>query len=398
MQIKRLGLINFRNHRSTEIEFAPGVTVISGPNGAGKTSLLEAIYLLSTGRSFRASDDNALLMLGSDKARISGQFSRQDRDVSISLTLGGGRLMEVNGVQRKRGKDVFGLLRTVVFSPDDLDLIKGAPGLRRDCIDESMQSFAPRTQQVRSEWERVLRQRNSLLRSLRGRATGASAALDTWTQLVVEKATSMAMERMQAVRLLAPEFTLAAKELALDDVSMRYWPSWLSREGSEYSMLAETPEISQPDLSAALKHALEQRLSDELIRGVTLVGVHRDDVDLTIGERDARTRASQGEQRLLAIALKLAQLRVLERILCEEPVLLLDDVLSELDESRRMALLSRLPKAQTLISATGTAGQDALLVSHVREFGDLSVVAEGGAGPMQFDDSPGSPGLEAGGK
>ncbi len=339
MWVKRLRLRHFRTYGEAEVAFEPGLTVVSGPNGAGKTSLLEAVYLASQLRSFRAGDDRALLGVGEELGSVGCRFQRAGREIEVDVLLGDVPVRyRLNGAARRRPRDVLGLLRAVVFSPDDLTLVKGPPGERRAFLDEAMVTVAPRTDSTRADWERVLRQRNALLKAVRGKA--APPSLETWTATLADKGGMLAAERLRLVDALAPHVRSAVRDLGGGEAGIAYDSDW-------------APPDAAPD-AAALTETLRRVLTDlegsELDRGLTLAGPHRDDLRLTLGGRDARTQASQGEQRTIALALRMAVLRRLDDVLDEAPVLLLDDVLSELDSDRSAGLLAHLPEAQTLLT------------------------------------------------
>lgn len=331
----------FRNHEDTRLDFDGELTAILGPNGAGKTSVLEAVHVLCTGRSFRRTDADALLRNDRSAGLVSGVFEHDGR--SDEVTIGYGdypRRFMVNGVERSHARDAVGIGCCVVFSPDDLDLVKGGPSERRAFLDGALVLATPRMADVQAEWNRVLKQRNSLLRSLKGRPDANPAALETWTELAAEKGAALAHERCRLIERLEPEFRAAVDAISDADASLVYTSSWAPADAHV------DPDQLQKRLGAAL-HDLRRQ---ELERGVTLAGPHRDDIALNVEGREARTQASQGEQRTLALALRLAEQQVLENIRHDRPILLLDDVLSEFDPRRRASLLDRIVGAQTLVT------------------------------------------------
>lgn len=349
MWIRRLNLGAFRCHAQGTLSFVEGVNVIAGSNGSGKTSILEAVHLLATGRSFRSGEDRQLVRDGHEYAIVRGAVHVQNRDVELAVAVGDppgksrGERYRVNGAPRRSLKDFTGILRTVVFSPDDLDLVKGGPSARRNFIDTVASTLRPAHGVLVSDYERVLRQRNSLLRTLpRGTARGVgdvSPTLETWTELLAEKGGELTASRLVVLGDLQGPFSASARRLGILDPEISYSTEWTAGGG-----------ISSGDLRDDLLETLTGLAAREKERGVTMAGPHRDDISLGMDSRDARTRASQGEQRSLALALRVAELDLHARSFDEMPVLLLDDVLSELDESHQESLFEMLPAAQTLLT------------------------------------------------
>jgi DNA replication and repair protein RecF len=330
-------LTDFRNYESAELRPDPdGLTVVVGSNGEGKTNLLEAIGYLATMASFRGAPAEALVRQGSGSAVVRAEAERDERALLIECELqaGGRHRAQINRQPLKRAGDLLGALRVSVFSPDDLVLVKGGPGERRRFLDEVLVAVHPKHDQLQRDLDRVLRQRNSLLRSAGGRLTDeVVSTLDVWDDKLTTVGTALAEAREELVRQLEPEVGKAYDQVAhaAADVSMTYQRSWTG------------------DLAAA---AAASR-ADDVRRGVTLVGPHRDELLLAIGGLPGRTHASQGEQRSFALALRLAAHRVVGDVVGAPPVLLLDDVFSELDPERSEALLAHLPPGQALLTTAG---------------------------------------------
>jgi len=349
MRINQVRMLNFRNHADSVIDFSsPGLTVITGPNGAGKTSVLEAVHVLATGRSFRTTRETAMIRESSatslPRAFLDCWAERSGRKIRIGMGLGEvSPKFLLNGAKRTHAREITGLLRCVIFSPDDLDLIKGGPSLRRDYLDTILVAVVPRLSALVQEWERVLKQRNALLRTAPAGARRVNlSALATWTDLLVEKGALLTAERMNLCEKLRPFFVEAVDALSGQSADLHYNPSW--------APLDVDPQADI--LRGFLVKALEREQRAEFDRRLTLVGPHRDALDVSLQGRDARSCASQGEQRTLALGLRLGNLGLLEQACDEDPILLLDDVFSELDTSRRARLLSFLPKTQTLVTMT----------------------------------------------
>ncbi|MEI7593786.1 MAG: DNA replication/repair protein RecF [Actinomycetes bacterium] len=337
MFLRQLWLTDFRSYGQVDVQFADGLTAIVGENGEGKTNLLEAIGYLATLGSFRGAPTEALVRVGAPQATIRAEADREGRSLLIEadLVVSGRSRIQVNRQRLSRARDLLGALRVSVFAPDDLELIKGGPAERRRYVDDVLVAAHPRHDQLRSELDRVLRQRNALLRQSGGRLTDdIEATLMVWDSKFVEVGEALTRERIALLALLGPALRQAYDQVAhvSADVTVDYQSSWW-------------------DEGLALSLVNVRR--DELRRGLTLVGPHRDDINLTIGGLAARTHASQGEQRSLALALRLAAHQVVTEAAGSPPVLLLDDVFSELDAGRSLALLESLPVCQTLLTSAG---------------------------------------------
>ena len=342
MRLDRLWLTDFRNYESLDLSFAPGLTVVQGDNGQGKTSLLEAIGYLAALSSFRGVPNDALVRQGCTRAFVRAQGQREDRELLLEAeipTSGRGRVA-VNRQPLRRARDLLGALRTTVFSPDDLALVKAGPSERRRYIDDVLVALHPRNDALRADLDRILRQRNTLLRQAAAQRADAEllATLDVWDAKFAETGDALGAAREELLDRLQPELTKAYAQVSGDragsagEVAAVYDASWRA---------------------TGLGDALANARVDELRRGVSLVGPHRDELVLTVGGMPARTHGSQGEQRSLALALRLAAHAVVTTSVGESPVLLLDDVFSELDETRAAALVTHLPSRQAVLTTAG---------------------------------------------
>ena len=338
MRLTRLWLHDFRNYTSAELALPPGLTVVRGTNGEGKTSLLEGIGYLATLASFRGVPAEALVREGCAQAAVRGEGERAGRQllVEAEVTPGGRGRVSVNKQRLRRGADLLDALRVSVFSPDDLELVKGGPSARRRYLDDTLVALAPKHDALRRDLERILRQRTALLRQSGGRLTpDIATTLDVWDAKLATTGTALADARAALVARLEPALAKAYADLAptRGAISATYDAPWRADGG----------------LAAALAAAR----TEELRRGVCLVGPHRDDLALRVNAMPARTHASQGEQRSLALALRLAAHRLVADTLDESPILLLDDVFSELDPGRTEALLHHLPPGQAVLTTAG---------------------------------------------
>jgi DNA replication and repair protein RecF len=327
-----------------------------GDNGTGKTSLLEGVAWTALGRSFRGLQDAALIRVGAEQAILRTEVAQGERRqlVEAELRRAGRNRVLLNHHPLGKLRDLLGVLRVTVFAPDDLELVKGGPAGRRGYLDDLLVAIAPRYEGVRSDYERVLRHRNALLRGgLRGE--DASSTLEVFDDQLAAAAAELVRGRLHLISRLAPAVDAAYRALAGggEPVQLDYEAEW-----------TDGAAVPAAELAGRLRAALVARRRQESERGVTLVGPHRDDLRLTLGPFDARTHASQGEQRTFALALRLGAHRVCIEVTGDEPVLLLDDVFSELDPGRSDALLHELSAEQTLLTTAGVlpAGVEAAQV------------------------------------
>jgi DNA replication and repair protein RecF len=334
--VRSLQLRDFRGYRELDLELGDGLTVLLGDNGQGKTNLLEAIGFVGGLGSFRGAPDEAMVRAGTDVAIIRCGLEAPDgREVLVECEIArsGRNRVKVNRQKLARTRDLVGVLPVTVFSPDDLELVKGTPSLRRRWLDEAMVARHRRHDALRADLERILRQRNALLKQARGRLSGdISTTLEVWDAKLAAVGDELRAQRVAMLELLTPLLSRAydAVAAAPADVQATYSSSW-----GQQSLL----------------EALAAARPDDLRRGLTTVGPHRDEVVLTLAGTPARTHASQGEQRSLALALRLATDAAVRESGVGRPVVLLDDVFSELDPTRASALLQVLPETQLMLTS-----------------------------------------------
>jgi len=347
VHLSSLELTDFRCYRHVELVLPDGVTVLVGANGEGKTSLLEAAGWVATARSFRGVGDAALVRAGAEQAILRAEVVDDGRRQSLDAELraAGRNRVLLNRHPLTRTRDLLGLLRVTVFAPDDLQLVKGGPAERRQYLDDLLVAITPRYEAARADYDRVLRHRNALLRG-RVRDAEAQATLDVFDEQLAAAGGELVRGRLGLVERLLPVIDESYRRLAVDDafaVEARYLADW-----------AGDASLAHADVEDLLRDALAKHRRQEEERGVTLVGPHRDEWRITIRGLDSRTHASQGEQRTLALALRLGGHRVCSDIVGSAPVLLLDDVFSELDEQRALALVKHLPAGQTLVTTAAS--------------------------------------------
>ncbi len=380
MRVARLSLADFRSYRELDLALGPRVTTLVGPNGAGKTNVVEAIRYLSILASHRVSTDVPLIRASAAAAVVRAKVERAGRAITLEATIAPGRAKgyRLNGNPAK-ARDVAGLLRTVVFSPEDLDLVKGDPSGRRRFLDELCVALTPTLAGDLSDYDRVIRQRTALLKGARGRGS-APATLDVWDERQAELGARIIGARLEAVMALAPHASAAYADLSAGGRSdFAYESSSLDPPG-----LVERPG---GDLAQRLLEAIGRARAKELERGVCLVGPHRDDLLVTLGDMPARGYASHGESWSAALALRLGTYDLLTSASGPdsgddgEPVLILDDVFAELDAARRGALADRVaPAQQVIVTAAVPADVPASLVGEVLFVGEGTVSRDGASG------------------
>jgi DNA replication and repair protein RecF len=352
--VRHLGLTDFRSWPRVELDLEPGRTVFVGPNGFGKTNLVEALWYSATLGSHRVATDAPLIRAGAERAVVSTIVVNEGRELAIDVEVNAGRANKarLNRSPVRAAREILGVLRAVLFAPEDLALVRGDPGERRRFLDELATTRRPRIAAVRADYDRVVRQRTALLKTASaGRHRGDRGVLDTldvWDGHLAAHGAELTAARVELVNLLAPEVEKAYQLLAPASrpASIRY-RSGVEMIENEAAAGTESVELFE----AALLDALARRREAELERGVCLVGPHRDDLELRLGDQVAKGFASHGESWSMALALRLAAYELL-RADGSDPVLLLDDVFAELDNARRQALANVATSAeQVLVTA-----------------------------------------------
>ena len=354
MYVRHLSLGDFRSWAAAEVPFEPGPSVLVGPNGHGKTNLVEALGYVATLGSHRVATDAPLVREGAARAVIRTAVVSSGRELLVELEINPGRAnrARLNRSPLPRARDVLGALRSVLFAPEDLALVRGDPGERRRFLDELLVQRAPRFAGVRADYERVLKQRGALLKTAgsarRAGGAGDLRTLDVWDGHLARHGAELLAGRLALVRALAPHVTTAYEEVARDG-----GPAEVAYACS----LGQTLPPGEPAadlLEAALLAELARLRPAEVERGVTLVGPHRDDLVLSLGGRPAKGYASQGESWSYALALRLGSYELLSAD-GAEPVLVLDDVFAELDTQRRGRLAALAGKAEQVLVTAAVA-------------------------------------------
>lgn len=367
MRVSHLWVADFRNYEQADVAFTPGVTFLVGRNGEGKTNLVEAIGYLATLGSHRVASDAPLVRMGAERAIVRGAVEREGRTTTLEIEINPGRANRagINRTNVTRVRDVLGTLRTVLFAPEDLSLVKGDPAARRDFLDGLLVARQPRWAAVRADYDRALKQRNALLRNAAARGGGGggrgrrrsepeppdatlASTLDVWDDQLAGLGGRLLYARLRLLHDLVPRLTEAYSTVS----ESRSHAHAAYRAGLGEHIAAQILEGEVPEMEA-LQYALLESLTagreQELIRGTTLSGPHRDELVLTLSGMPAKGYASHGESWSLALAAKLASHDLLRHDLGEDPVLVLDDVFAELDQRRRERLAELVADAEQVI-------------------------------------------------
>ncbi|MDO4618176.1 MAG: DNA replication/repair protein RecF [Clostridia bacterium] len=342
MEVKKLTLKNFRNYEKETISFSPKTNLIYGNNAEGKTNILEAVYLAATGRSPRAKQDVQMVKFGEDYAKVELDFCDRHRDYKIVIGIlpGNKKSVKINDVPIKKLSVLVNYLNVVMFSPEDLDLVKGAPGMRRQFMDTSIGSLSPRYMSELITYHKVLTQKNILLRKAKFGDKKAEANIDIWNIQLASAGAKILKERRNFLQGLSKEAYPVHSDIAGLPLEIIYQPSF----GTEI--------FDSENLESEYLRRLEEVKAREIENGSALYGIQRDDIKFIIGGNDAKAYASQGQQRTIVLCLKLALTEYIKNRRDEYPVLLFDDIMSELDEKHRQYLTNRIKDKQVLLTCT----------------------------------------------
>lgn len=351
MVLHRLDLRDFRNYESLHASFGPSVNIMIGDNAQGKTNLLEAVFTLATGKSFRTSRDTDLIRWGSDSASICGSASTRlssiDAEVKVSRALP--KVVSLGGNTYRRLSDYVGNITVVTFSPDDLQLAKGSPVARRRFLDMFISQADNTYCRAATLYARIVQQRNAALRVAKADSRSV-AALEPWTDQLIEVGSKLVARRLEAVQKIAGLSQSIASSISsgTESLSVSYVPS--------FALPRDARRTDPGGIAEAMASELAARNREEIARGVSLIGPHRDDLSLVLNGFDLRTYGSQGQQKSAVLSLKMAEVEYLREETGEYPILLLDDVMSELDHLRQSRLLLSVTReTQAIITTTDLA-------------------------------------------
>ncbi|ANZ96556.1 DNA replication/repair protein RecF [Brochothrix thermosphacta] len=353
MFLETMSIDHFRNYDHAELEFGQDVTLFLGQNAQGKTNVLEAIYTLAMAKSHRTTTDKDLIQWQAEYAKIEGRVRKRGQSVPMSLIVTNkGKKAKVNHLEQKRLSNYIGHLNVVMFAPEDLSLVKGSPSVRRRFIDMELGQMLPIYLYDLTQFQRILQQRNHYLKRLQTRKTTDTTMLDVLDEQYSELAAKITLRRR--------DFVVQLSEYAIpihSEISRQKETLEIHYESSVKLLEAVAKDKELDEVRAQLITDLQSKRQREIDRGVSLIGPHRDDLTFIVNERNVQVFGSQGQQRTTALAVKLAEIDLIFQETNEYPLLLLDDVLSELDEHRQTHLLNAIQgKVQTFVTATGVEG------------------------------------------
>lgn len=351
MHIKQLALRNYRNYKQVNITFNNKINVIIGENAQGKTNLLESIYVLAFTKSYRTPRDPELIKWDNEFAKLTATIQKKNNNLPVEMIIyKGGKKVKLNHLEQRKLSDYIGSLNIVMFAPEDLTIVKGPPHVRRRFIDMELGQIQPTYLYHLGQYQKVLRQRNHLLKKIQRNKESDTTFLTVLTEQLITHATIILKKRFDFIKLLRKWAIPLHYELSreLETLEIDY--------NATIDVLEDDKEEKIKDIYVQRFKTIEQ---SEIDRGVTLIGPHRDDLTFHINKRDVKLFGSQGQQRTTALSIKLAEIELIYNEIGEYPVLLLDDVLSELDDYRQTHLLNTIQgKVQTFVSTTSIDGID----------------------------------------
>ncbi|WP_085993780.1 DNA replication/repair protein RecF [Oceanobacillus senegalensis] len=349
MHIERLELTNYRNYEKLSISFDDKINVVIGENAQGKTNLMEAIYVLAFTKSHRTSHEKELIQWEKDYAKIEGRIIRRNQSLPLDIVLSSkGKKAKLNHLEQRRLSDFIGAINVVMFAPEDLTLVKGPPQIRRRFIDMELGQIQPTYIYHLGKYQRILRQRNQLLKQLQRREIKDRTMLDVLTDQLVEHASIILEKRFMFLELLKSWASPIHYGISrgLENLEIKYNAS-----------IEVSEEENKGKIEDIYLSKFQEIQEKEIERGTTLIGPHRDDLLFHVNNKDVQTYGSQGQQRTTALSVKLAEIELINKEVGEYPILLLDDVLSELDDFRQSHLLNTIQgKVQTFVSTTSVDG------------------------------------------
>lgn len=333
MWIKKLIIKNFRNYDEQEIEFFPNINIFFGENAQGKTNIIESIFLGSMGRSFRAKKDNEMIKINTEKALVEIQYEKKDREGKIKIEIGNKKNIYINGIKIKKLSELLGNINVVIFTPDDIDILKGSPQNRRKFLDIMISQLRPNYIHLLNLYAKTIEQRNNYLKQIKEEKRETSL-LDIWDEKLIEYGVKISQYRYEFMEKIKKKLNQIHTEIT---------------EGKEEIKIEYITECMDQN---HFREILKQRRNLDIIKGFTTKGIHRDDFVIYINKKELSIYGSQGQHRTAILSLKLAELQVIYDEIGEYPILLLDDFMSELDSKRRKNLLENIEDVQVVITCT----------------------------------------------
>lgn len=331
MYINKIKLQNFRNYNEQEIILNKSINVFYGDNAQGKTNILEAIFLCTFGKSFRTNKEKELIKLGKDNANVIIEYEKKDRDGKISISISDKKQILVNGIKIKKLSELLGNINIVIFTPDDINILKGGPALRRRFLDMMIGQLKPNYVYILNMYIKTLEQRNNYLRQIK-EENKPENLLDIWDEKLIEYADIIYKYRKEFIDKIKKKINIIHKKITdeKEEINIQY--------------------ISNCESKEAYLELLKQRRKLDIIKGFTTKGIHRDDFEIYINNKELSIYGSQGQNRTAILSLKLSELQVIYDEIEEEPILLLDDFMSELDINRRKNFLNNINNTQVIIT------------------------------------------------
>jgi DNA replication and repair protein RecF len=359
--IEKIVLTNYRNYKKVEVAFENKVNVILGENAQGKTNLMEAIYVLAIAKSHRTSNDKDLIRWDEEYAKIEGSVIRKKGSIPLQLVISTkGKKAKVNHIEQKRLSQYIGTMNIVMFAPEDLNLVKGNPQVRRRFLDMEIGQVSPIYMHDLSTYQKILQQRNHYLKQLQKQKDRNTTMLEVLTTQLSEVAARVIIKRFEFLNLLQKWAEPIHKGISrgLETLEIQYKAS-----------IDVSEKIELPKMIEVYEQKFDKIKDREIERGMTLAGPHRDDLLFFVNGKDVQTFGSQGQQRTTALSLKLAEIELIHSEIGEYPILLLDDVLSELDDFRQSHLLNTIQgKVQTFVTTTSVEGIDHVTLKQAAQF------------------------------
>lgn len=333
MWISNLKIQNFRNYNEQEIELDPNINIFFGENAQGKTNIIEAIFLCSMGKSFRAKKDREMIKIDKENSLIEIEYKKSDRDGKIKIALGNRKNIFINGIKIKKLSELLGNINVVIFTPDDIEILKGGPQNRRRFLDIMISQLRPNYMYTLSLYQKTIEQRNNYLRQIKEQNKDEKL-LEIWDEKLVEYASLICKYREEFINKIKNKIKNIHKEITNNKEEIKIEYKTECRNKEEYMNL------------------LKQRRKLDIIKGYTTKGIHRDDFCIYINEKELNTYGSQGQHRTAILSLKISELKVIYDEIGEYPILLLDDFMSELDSNRRKNLINYMKETQVIITCT----------------------------------------------